>query len=130
MNGMNADAVSADGVTKRIIGCAFTVANTLGVGFLEKVYENALAHEMREQGLRAVQQRAIVVRHDDIVIGEYTADLMVEDHVIVELKVVRSLNDLHIAQCMNYLCASDKRLCLSINFGRPRIEIRRVTAHA
>jgi hypothetical protein len=68
---MNTDR---DGVTERIIGCAFTVANTLGIGFLEKVYENALAHEMRKRGLLVVQQRGIVVRYDDAVIGEYTAD--------------------------------------------------------
>jgi GxxExxY protein len=125
---MNTDRVAPSGVTERIIGCAFTVSNTLGVGFLETVYENALAHEMRKRGLVVVQQRGIVVRYDDVVIGDYTADLLVEDRIIVDLKVVKSLNEQHIAQCVNYLRATGMELCLLINFGRPRIEIRRVTA--
>ncbi len=123
---MKRDKEVADVVTERIIGCAFTVANTLGVGFLEKVYENALAHEIRKCGLAVVQQRAIVVLYDGVAVGDYTADLIVDDDIIVELKVVRDLHDLHVAQCMNYLRATGKRLCLLINFGRPRIEIRRV----
>ena len=123
---MNADSVLLDGLTERIIASAFTIANTLGIGFLEKVYENAMAHELRKRGLSVEQQRGIVVRYDQIVIGEYTADLMVDDRVIVELKVAKSLNDQHIAQCVNYLRATDKPVCLLINFGRPRIEIRRV----
>ena len=73
-------------VSGRIIGCAFRVANALGHGFIEKVYENALAHEMRKPGLDIVQQRGIVVFYDDVIVGEYTADLIVEDQVIVELK--------------------------------------------
>jgi hypothetical protein len=72
-------------VTERIIGCAFRVANALGHGFAEKVYENALAHEMRKRGLGAVQQRGIVVFYDDVIVGEFTADLLIEDQVIVEL---------------------------------------------
>jgi GxxExxY protein len=107
-------------VTERIIGCAFRVANALGHGFVEKVYENALAHEMRKCGLGVVQQRAIV--------GEFTADRLVEDQVIVELKVVVAMSDVHLPQCRNYLRATGKPLCLLINFGRPKIEIRRVTA--
>ena len=95
---------------------------------MEKVYENAMAHELRKRGLSVEQQRGIVVRYDQIVIGEYTADLMVDDRVIVELKVAKSLNDQHIAQCVNYLRATDKPVCLLINFGRPRIEIRRVAS--
>ncbi|WP_428483830.1 GxxExxY protein [Rhodopila sp.] len=117
-------------VTGRIIGCAFRVANTLAHGFVEKVDENALAHEMRRCGLGVVQQRGIVVFYDDVIVGEYAADLLVEDQVIVELKVVGALSDVHIPQCRNYLRATGKPLCLLINFGRPKIEIRRVTAQA
>ena len=80
------DAWLLEPVTERIIGCAFRVANALGHGFIEKVYENALAHEMRKPGLDIVQQRGIVVFYDDVIVGEYTADLIVEDQVIVELK--------------------------------------------
>jgi GxxExxY protein len=115
-------------VTERIIGCAFKVANALGHGFAEKVYENALAHEMRKRGLGVVQQRGIVVFYDDVIVGEYAADLLVEDQVIVELKAVGTLSDLHIPQCRNYLRATGKPLCLLINFGRPKVEIRRITA--
>ncbi len=117
-------------VTERIIGCAFRVANALGCGFVEKVYENALAHEMRKSGLSVVQQRGLVVLYDDEIVGEFTADLIVEDQVIVELKVVSALSDIHVPQCRNYLRATGKSLCLLINFGRPKVEIRRITAQA
>ena len=124
------DARLLQPVTERIIGCAFRVANALGHGFVEKVYENALAREMRKRGLGAVQQRGIVVFYDDVIVGEFTADLLVEDQVIVELKVVGALSDVHLPQCRNYLRATGKPLCLLINFGRPKVEIRRVTAQA
>ncbi|WP_158925134.1 GxxExxY protein [Acidisphaera sp. S103] len=117
-------------VTERVIGCAFRVANLLGHGFVEKVYENALAHEMRKCGLGVVQQRGIVVFYDGVIVGEYTADLLVEDQVIVELKVVGALSDVHVPQCRNYLRATGKSLCLLINFGQPKVEIRRITAAA
>jgi len=130
MNGMQMDGGDArlsEPVTERIIGCAFRVANALGHGFLEKVYENALAREMRKCGLDAVQQRGIVVLYDNVIVGEYTADLFVEDQVIVELKVVAALSDVHLPQCRNYLRATGKHLCLLINFGRSKVEVRRVT---
>jgi GxxExxY protein len=124
------DAPLLEPVTEQIIGCAYRVANALGHGFVEKVYENALAHEVRKCGLGVVQQRGIVVFYDGLIVGEYTADLLVEDQVIVELKVVGSLGDVHIPQCRNYLRATGKPLCLLINFGRPKVEIRRITAQA
>lgn len=95
---MNADEVMMASVTERIIGCAFTVANALGVGFVEKVYENALALEMRGHGLTVDQQRGVVVRYNNAIIGEFRADLMVENHVMVELKVAKFINDEHVAQ--------------------------------
>ena len=122
------DSRLLDAVTERVIGCAFRVANALGHGFVEKVYENALAHEIRKSGLDVVQQRGIVVFYDDLVVGEFTADLLVEDQVIVELKVVSALSDVHVPQCRNYLRATGKPLCLLINFGGPKVEIRRVAA--
>jgi GxxExxY protein len=109
-----------------VIGCAFTVLNTLGAGFLEKVYENALAHELRKAGLGVVQQRGITVIYDGIVVGEYFVDLLVDNLLLVELKTVRALDDAHCAQCVNYLKATDLRLCLLLNLGKPRLEIRRV----
>jgi len=122
----DAGSAVAAAVTERIIGSAYMVANTLGVGFLEKVYENALAHEMRKSGLSVARQRAVVICYDGIVVGDYVADLIVEDQVIVELKVAQSISDQHVAQCLNYLRATGMGLCLLINFGRPRVEFRRV----
>jgi GxxExxY protein len=133
MSGMQIDKGDTrllEPVTERIIGCAFRVANALGHGFVEKVYGNALAHEIRKCGLGAVQQRGIVVFYDDVIVGEFTADLLVADQVIVELKVVGALSDVHVPQCRNYLRATGKPLCLSINFGQPKVEIRRITAEA
>src|SRR5262249_6685978 len=86
-------------ITEIVIGCAFRVHNTLGVGFLEKVYENALAHEVRKVGLVVVQQAEISVYYDRVKVGLYAADLLVESTVLVELKAVRALDDIHLAQC-------------------------------
>ena len=102
------DARLLEPLTGRIIGCAFRVANALGHGFAEKVYENALAHAMRKCGLGVVQQRGIVVFYDDVIVGEYAAGLLVEDQVIVELKVVAALSDVHVPQCRNDLRATGK----------------------
>ena len=127
---MGADVSGDHRLWERIMGSAFRVINTLGPKFIEKVYENALAHEMRKSGLGVVQQRGIVVFYDDVIVGEYTADLIVEDQVIVELKVVPALSDVHLPQCRNYLRTTGKPLCLLINFGRSKVEIRRVIAEA
>jgi GxxExxY protein len=82
---------------------------------------------MRKCGLGVVRQRGIVVFYDDVIVGEYTADILVEDQVIVELKVVAGLNDAHLLQWRNYLRAAGKPLCLLINFGLAKVEIRRIT---
>jgi len=113
-------------ISEKIIGCAYKVGNTLGAGFLEKVYENALAHEIRKAGLSVDQQAAIKVVYDGFVVGDYFADLLVEKCVVVELKVVKELDSVHLVQCLNYLRATRLSLCLLINFYRPRIEIKRV----
>jgi len=123
---MNTDRPERNAISERIIGCAFTVANTLGRGFLEKVYENALALELRAAGLAVEQQRGITVFYQGTVVGEYFADLLVENSVIVELKTVRALDRAHRAQCINYLRATGMELCLMINFGARRVEIQRV----
>ena len=103
---MNTNRVFLDDVSNRIIGCALMVSNTLGAGFLEKVYENALAHELRRAGLTVAQQHNVLVHYDDIIAGSYTADLLVEQAVLVELKAVQALDAIHKAQCMNYLKAT------------------------
>jgi len=113
-------------ITEKIIGCAYTVSNTLGSGFLEKVYENALVHELHKSGLRVEQQHEIAVRYDGVLVGDFAADILVEQSVIVELKAVKALNDVHMAQCLNYLKATGHRICLLINFGTPRIDVKRI----
>jgi len=113
-------------VTEKIIGCAFTVGNKLGSGFLEKVYENALAHELRKAGLQVESQFRINVYYDGIVVGEYWADLLVEGCVLVELKAIRTIGEKEIAQCLNYIKATKLTLCLLINFGNPKVEVRRI----
>jgi len=113
-------------VSRRIIGCAYAVANGLGCGFLEKVYENALAHELGKAGLKGQQQQAIAVRYEGVVVGEYLADLLVEESVVVEIKAVKTLDEVHLAQCLNYLKATGLHLALLLNFGAPKLEIKRV----
>ena len=113
-------------ITEKIIGCAYTVGNRLGSGFLEKVYENALAHELRKAGLLVRQQEVIQVCYDGVVVGEYTADLIIEQSVLVELKAAKALDKIHMAQCLNYLKATGLKMCLLINFGTPRVDVRRI----
>ena len=112
--------------TNRIIGCAYAVANALGNGFLEKVYENALAHELRKAGLEVEQQKPIRIAYDGILVGEYVADLVVQNSVVVELKAIKAFDAIHHAQCLNYLKATGLRVCLLINFGTPRIQVKRL----
>ncbi|MCZ7606960.1 MAG: GxxExxY protein [Planctomycetota bacterium] len=104
---------------------AYKVANTLGPGFLEKVYENALTIELRKRGLKVVQQHPLKVMYEESVVGEYVVDLFVEDCVMVELKTVRELDSIHEAITLNYLKASPLWLIGLINFGKPRIDVRR-----
>jgi len=115
-----------DKVTEKIIGCSFAVSNTLGVGFLEKVYENALVHEMRKAGLRVEQQFSIQVMYDSKVVGDYVADVLVENTVLVELKAVKALDDIHMAQCINYLRATGLHICMLLNFGKPKLKFKRI----
>jgi len=115
-----------DQITEKIIGCAHEVSNSLGCGFLEKVYENALAHELSQAGLSISQQQSLRVFYKSVVVGDYQADIVVEGAIIVELKAVKALDDVHAAQCLNYLRATDLHVCLLINFGKPRLELRRI----
>ncbi|EMI25863.1 MAG: GxxExxY protein [Rhodopirellula sp.] len=114
-----------DALTANINGCAFQVSNTLGCGFLEKVYENALAYELRKHGLDVIQQAPVKVHYEQVVVGEYSADLLLSNAVIVELKAVKEINAAFTAQCLNYLKATGLPICLLLNFGKPRVEIKR-----
>ena len=114
-----------DGLTDTIIGAAYRVANGLGCGFLEKPYENALAHELRRLEIPFGQQQPIQIRYDGVIVGDYIADLVVDGRVLVELKAVKALDPVFTAQCLNYLRATGLPVCLLINFGTPRIQIKR-----
>ena len=96
------------------------------VVFLRKFMKMLLAHDLRKLGLKVLQQHPIKVFYDDVVVGEYIADLFVEDRVIVEIKALKNLEDTHISQCLNYLKATNIKIGLVINFGKPRVEIKRV----
>ena len=113
-------------ITEIIIGSAYKVANALGCGFLEKVYENALAYEIRKHHLEVKQQESIKVYYENEEVGFYEADLWIADKVLIELKAVKNLDDVHRAQCLNYLKATKVKICLLINFGNPRVEIKRI----
>ena len=115
-----------DAITERILGCAFKVSTGLGPGFLEKLYENALVLELERAGLRVARQHPLAVWYDGIQIGQFAVDLLVEDQILVELKAVRALEDLHLAQALNYLRASLLPACLLLNFGAPKLEVRRL----
>jgi GxxExxY protein len=112
-------------MTERIIGCAFKVSNTLGCGFLEKVYENALVHELRKNGFKVEPQHPINICYEGVLVGEYFADILVNDTVILELKAVSDHHDVFTAQCLNYLKATGRPICLLLNFAKPRVEIKR-----
>jgi len=111
--------------TERIIAVAYEVSNTLGCGFLEKVYENALAVGLAEHGLSAAQQTPARVIYRDQTVGDYVADLIVENAVLVEVKATLGHHDVHAAQVLNYLKAPQLPVGLLLNFGRPKLMIRR-----
>ena len=115
-----------DSLTESIISCAYKVSNHLGSGFLEKVYENALAIELISSGMSIETQKPIKVHYEGQVVGEYFADMIVDDDVILELKAVKAIEAIHFAQCQNYLKATGKKLGLLINFGGERVNVRRV----
>jgi len=110
-------------LTEKIIQIFYRVYNTLGYGFLEKVYENALVIEFRKEGIHVLSQAPIRVFYESEIIGEYYADLLVDGKVIVEIKAVRKLAQEHEAQLLNYLKASDIEVGLLLNFGaRPEVK--------
>jgi len=121
---MHTDEEKLNQITERVIGCAYKVANELGCGFLEKVYENALAFELRESGFAVEQQHPVNVLYRGVIVGDYFADLIVEGCVLVELKAIKSLDEIHSAQCINYLAATGLPICLLINFSK-RVEVKR-----
>jgi GxxExxY protein len=120
------DRKSLDELSERVIGAVFEVANSLGAGFLEKVYERALLRELSTRGISAEPQVAFSVMYKGFNVGDYLADFVVEGSLLVELKCVDRLGNEHTAQCVNYLKASGITVCLLVNFQRPTVEWRRV----
>lgn len=113
-------------VTEAVIGAAFEVHKALGYGFLEAVYRNAMAVELKNRGLRAEMESRVEVRYKDVVVGTYIADMLVEDTVIVELKVAEDYRKADEAQLINELVATGKPVGLLINFGRRKVEFKRL----
>ncbi len=114
-------------LTHAIIGCAFEVCNDLGHGFLESVYENAMIIALEDAGISVESQKPIDVSFRGRTVGNFYADLLVEDKVIVELKAVTALTPAHQAQVINYLNATGYQVGLLLNFGKPKLEHRRFT---
>ena len=115
-----------DDITYAINGAVFEVNRILGPGFLEKVYEKALLVEFKARGLEAKSQFPIKVTYKEKIVGEYVADILVEDKVIVEIKTVENLDKIHEAQLLNYLKATGIRIGLLVNFRHERAEIKRM----
>ena len=123
---MAADERGLNELTEKVIGAIIEVSNTLGAGFLEKVYERALLRELGIRGIHAISQVAFAVVYKGQSVGEYSADILVEDLLLVELKYVDRFANEHMAQCLNYLRVSSRQLCLLVNFQKPKAEWKRV----
>ena len=118
--------MDSDSLSERMLACAYKVSNRLGAGFVEKVYENALAHELGKAGIPYEQQKEIRVTYDRVVVGRFICDFLVQDRILLELKAVKGLDELHFAQGLNFLKATGLPVCLLLNFGTPKLEIRRL----
>ena len=110
---------------KKIIQCAYNVRTQLSAGFLESVYQKALLIELEKNGISAIAEAPIDVYYDDCIVGEYRADIIVENEIIIELKAIQKLSPIHEAQLVNYLTATRKEYGLLINYGGEQIEIKR-----
>ena len=110
----------------QIVGAAMEVHRVLGPGFLEAVYEAALAHELTLRGIRFERQKRLPVHYKDQFVGDYVADLVVEDQVVLELKGISKLTPAHEAQAHHYLAATGLRLAILLNFGAPSLQQKRI----
>ena len=112
-------------LTEKIIGSAYNVYNKMGFGFLESVYEKCLLIELGKNGLKVESQKPIIVKYDNEVVGEFKADVIVEDTIILELKSVKQVTQAHEVQLVNYLVATGKPVGLILNFGEQKVEVKR-----
>jgi GxxExxY protein len=115
-----------ESLSKRIIGAAIKVHKELGPGYLEQIYEEALKLELIENGLRFEYQKEMKIKYLDVLVGTHRLDLVVEDEIVVELKAVKELADIHFAQIRSYLRATGLKIGLLINFAKPTLEVKRV----
>ncbi len=122
---MNGKRFMNEDLTEKIIGCCFKVYNKLGFGYLESVYEKSLLIELRKAGIKAESNKAIKVKYDDIIVGDFNADIIAENEVILELKSIRQLSKIHEMQLVNYLVSTGMDLGLLINFGEEKVEVKR-----
>jgi GxxExxY protein len=126
---MNAnERESLNGLFDAVVGAAYEVSNTLGAGFLEKVYERALVNELALRGISSRPQVPFQVNYKGQIIAEYIADLVVDGRLLVEIKCVNTLGNGHLAQCLNYLRASGLSLALLINFQHSKVVWLRVVS--
>ena len=112
-------------LTEKIIGCAFKVYNAMGYGYLESVYENCIAIELKKANISFERQQEISVSYEGEDVGNFIADLIINDTIIIELKSIKSLAKIHEIQLVNYLVATGKPFGLLINFGEKKVEIKR-----
>jgi len=112
-------------ITEKIIGCAYKVYNQMGSGFLESVYEKCMMIKLKSLGLDAEAQKPIKVYYDDVIVGEFMADIIVNGSIILELKAIRKINKIHEVQLVNYLVATGQSLGLLLNFGDEKVEVKR-----
>lgn len=110
----------------KIVGLAMQIHSELGFGFLEKVYENSMMVLFRRENIMAKQQVPISVSFDGEIVGDYYADIVIEDKIILELKAIEKITDAHKAQALNYLKATGLKLAIIINFGKQRLEYERI----
>ena len=122
---MNTDKFPDKDLTEKNIGACFEVANELGTGFLESVYEKALVIALQEKGLRVKEQHPLQVTFRERIVGNFYADILVEGRILIELKAVKFLMPEHEAQLINYLKTSEIHIGLLINFGKPKLQWRR-----
>ena len=121
-------ALEHEALTERIIGAAIEVHRRLGPGYLESFYEKALVLELKKRGLSVRDQLEIIICYDDKEIGRHKLDLFIEDTIVVELKAIKNLEDIHFAIARSYLKAVDRKHGLLLNFAKPTLEVKRVIA--
>ena len=115
-----------DDLTYKVIGCAMKIHNTLGNGFQEVIYQRCLAIELKKQGIQFLREEEMPIYYDDIEVGTRRADFIVENSVLIELKAIIKLDDVHLAQGLNYLEAYKIEKGLLINFGSASLEVKRL----